>query len=342
MARYPESPTKGAGDLERFACVVEPDFGNMGFGRPDAILRFDFSARHFVVIVEAKLTGFEKACWQCSRRAEKTFNSRLNGQLELDYRLAMALAEFKDGMSALEEPNWVPYSPYGKAQSLKKGSVLKTLVAEFSGKGLDLGGYYYLVMTTDEQNPFDRANDQYLPQLFKGEFEGNKLVFPNRWQELRSKFGWTNYKEMMRLIKKIEGRLPVGSLFLPTYELYEMNKGILGLTDEDSNGEQASVDKIDDEVVVKPPRGNGIALEPPLRGGWIVRFKNELCHLSCQEYSYKLRRLRGDTWDEFKRGKADEKDMRAMLSHVEVLQKDRRTIDDVPYWRRRLNEFKNP
>ncbi|HUU16345.1 MAG TPA: hypothetical protein VMW72_04280 [Sedimentisphaerales bacterium] len=325
-----EFPVNNSNIPEKFTCVIEPNFGNKGFGQPDAILRFDYSARRFVVIVEAKLTGFEEACWQPSRRGEKGFNSKLNGQLELDYRLAMALADFKEGMCVLEESNWVLQSPYCDARILRKDNVLNTVVSKFISEDLRLEDYYYLVITTDDQNPFDGTNEQYLPQLFKVEIEGNKLVFPNRWQELNSRFGWTNYREMVRLIKKIEKQLPTGSMFLPTYE---MNKGGFGEgPEDDDNGDGPRLPELRDKEKV--------ILEPPLRGGWVVKFDNKLYHLSCQEYSYKLRHLHGGRWTERELGKKNEQKMRSMLSHVEVIEKNSKTIKDIPYWERRFNELK--
>jgi len=334
VAYHPESPVKDVGALEKFTCIVEPDFGNKGFGRPDAILRFDCTTRRIVVIVEAKLTGFAEACWQPSRRGEPTFNSRLNGQLELDYRLAMALARFEEGVSVLDEANWVPQSPYGEARVLKKDSVVRTLVPQFSGEDLRLAEYYYLVVTIDEQNPFDGANEQFLPQLFKVEMEDEDLVFPDRWKELKSKFGWTNYREMAGLITKIEGQLPMGSLFLPTYAMYEMNKGVFGKdTEEDDNGHEP------------PPHEEDIVLKPPLWGKWIVEFGNELCHLSCQQYSYALRHLHRGRWTERERVKKgnverNKREILSMLSRVRVIKKDSTSIKDIPYWERRFKELK--
>jgi hypothetical protein len=328
-----KSPIKDTGALEQFTCVIEPDFGNRGFGRPDAILRFDCSSRSFVVILEAKLTGFAEACWLRSRRGEPTFNSKLNGQLELNYRLAMALARFKDGMNMLEESKWVPQSPYGDSRILKKDSVIKTLVPQFSDKNLRLEDYYYLVVTTDEKNPFGGAKEQYLPQLFKAEMYDDDLTFVDRWQELKSQFGWLNYTEMLRIIRNIEKQLPAGSLFLSTHALYEANK--VSFQDDNDNcgdGGGSGPLKAQEDIV----------LQPPVTGKYIVLFRDEFCHLSCQRYGYRIRRLNSGRWIERERVvKGNEKRMLDMLSRVRVIEKDSTSIKDIPYWERRFNELED-
>lgn len=329
-AYHPKSLMKDVNAADQFTCVIEPNFGSKGFGQPDAILRIDCNNRRFVVILEAKLTGFSEACWLRSRRGEPKFNSKLNGQLELNYRLAMALARFKEGMNVLEESNWVPQSPYGDSRILKKDGVLNTLVSQFSGENLSLEDYYYIVVTTDEQNPFDEVNEQYLPQLFKAEMKDDDLIFIDRWQELRSQFGWLNYTEMLCIVKKIEEQLPIGSLFLSTYALFEGNKGSFQDDDEDSR----------DGGGPQQPKGQeDIILQPPLTGKWIVEFRDEFCHLSCQRYGYAIRRLISGRWIERERVvKGNEKRMLNMLSRVRVIEKDSTSIQDIPYWERR---FKN-
>ena len=76
-------------------CVIEPDFGNKGFGHPDmaAYLAFD-AGDPLVLLLEAKLTTYEKSSWPNTRRQERGFNSKINGQIELNHRLAWALTGF--------------------------------------------------------------------------------------------------------------------------------------------------------------------------------------------------------------------------------------------------------
>jgi len=44
--------------------VVEPGFGNRGFGSPDAAFRLELAdGRRIVVLLEAKLGDYQEACW---------------------------------------------------------------------------------------------------------------------------------------------------------------------------------------------------------------------------------------------------------------------------------------
>jgi len=320
MAQYSESPAKNAGVPEQFTCIIEPDFGNKGFGHPDAILGINHSDRHIVIILEAKRTVYEKACRPVSCRGQKGFNSTLNGQLELDFCLAMALSQYKDGSTKLIEPGWVLNTPYnedrkGNLRYVKNPNVLRQLAAPLSGK--DLSQYYYLIITTDMENPLTTASENLLPQVFTPELSGISMSFRNVWAEYRKQFGWLNYDKVKQFIHRIQDRLPLESLFLPTYK---MNEGSFGeLPEGDGNN--------DDGGNGPPP------LEPPLTGVWIVKFEDKKCHLSCQGFSYALMHLQNGRWIELNRGKNDEKKMRRILSQVKVLQKaPRRNRDDISYW----------
>jgi hypothetical protein len=336
MAGLFQEQAESHGTPEKIYSIIEPDFGNKGFGHPDAILGIKYSDRYIVVIVEAKRVNFEKACWTSSRRGEDKFNSKLNGQLELDYRLAMAFSKFKKGDSDLTEPEWVLATDYkdnlkGRPRSLQKPNVLKDVVSLFSGEEFDQ--YYYLVITTDEANPLDTVDKTFLPQLFNPHLAGNNLTFPNCWMEFRKQFGWLNYDKMKQFIHRIKDRLPIESLFLPTYE---MNMGSFGdLSDEDeNNGDDGEGGKPPVESTVQLP------LKPPRKGVLIVKFKDKKCQLSCEKFSYALRYLQNRRWIELDQGKNDEKKMQRLLSQVEVLKKaPKRNRDDISFWEKFFDEL---
>lgn len=105
LAQFWDSPVKNTEAPEKIHFIIEPDFSE--FGHPDAIFAIKYPERRVVIIVEAKRTDFQSACWPSSRRGQDGFNSKLNGQLELDYRLAIALSEFRTSDSELAEPNAV-------------------------------------------------------------------------------------------------------------------------------------------------------------------------------------------------------------------------------------------
>ena len=206
--------------------IIEPDFGTKGFGSPDAVIALEYQDSHAVIIVEAKLKAFVSACAPRSKRGQKgsKFNSKLNGQLELDYCLAMALSEYHDGATELVEPKWVLSSPYknernGELRRLKNRAVLEDVVSLICGIPLDQ--YYFLVITNDEQNPFLRVSDDYLPELFKPDLSG--LSFTNCWSEYCMRFGWLNYTKMRTFIDSVQSRLPLGSFFLQSHSINQRN-----------------------------------------------------------------------------------------------------------------------
>jgi len=336
MAGFSQEHIESQQTPEKVQFIIEPDFGNKGFGHPDAILGIKYSDRYIVLIVEAKRTVYEKACRPVSCRGQKGFNSTLNGQLELDFCLAMALSLYKQDNTKLEEPGWILNTPYnedrkGSLRYVKKPNVLKELVGPFSGKSFRQ--YYYLIITTDMENPLNNADKNLLPQLFLQKSIGEiETEIRNVWSEYRKQFGWLNYEKMKQFIHRIKERLPVESLFLPTYE---MNMGSFGDISE-------GVENNGDDEGEKPPVESSVQLplEPPLTGVWIVKFENKKCQLSCQRFSYALMHLQNRRWFELDRGVKDEKRMRRLLSQVEVLKKaPRKNRDDISFWEKFFNDL---
>jgi hypothetical protein len=227
MAGISEEQSESQVTPEKIHSIIEPDFGNAGFGHPDAIFSVDYANKRIVVIVEAKRENFAKACRPSSQRGEGNFNWTLNGQLELDFCLAMALSEFTNGDTKLIEPNWILGTPYnkergGKLRYVKNFNVLQDVVKHFSSEKFEQ--YRWLVITTDKENPLDSVGKNLLPELFMPEFSGIRMNITNCWEKYRGRFGWLNYENMMRFIERIQEQLPIGSFFLPTYEI---NKGNL-------------------------------------------------------------------------------------------------------------------
>lgn len=317
----------GAGTPVKFNCVVEPDFGNTGFGHPDAICSVEYADRKSIIVVEAKRTSFANACTLSLQRGQVGINSKLNGQLELDYCLSMALSNFKNDARELVEPQWVLSTPYnedrrGKLRSVANPNVLHELATPFGGQPIE--HYRYLVITADDENPLDDSSSKLLPQLFVPEMSGITMNVTDKWHEFRGQFGWLNYGRMKQFIGRVQDRLPRGSLFLPTFELNEANMG-------------APEPEGPDEIPLPPREPADIALEPPLTGIWIVDYEGTPCHLSCQRFSYALRDLRNGRWVELDRGKKNEKRMRDLLARVTVLGKGPKMgLENVSEWTRLL------
>ena len=199
--------------------VVEPDFSNEGFGHPDAIIKLIFeSGNAAVVITEAKRLPFDRCCAAASTRGGAGYNSCLNGQLELNHCLALALSEFRDDDSILSEPPWVLHSPYaidrrGKLRSLKNRVVIEEIARPFSG--LPFRSYYHLVITTDDSNPLEVVgNGPHWPELYHPDYP-----FQNCWPNLRDQFGWISWEAIAKLMRAFVDEAKIRqSLFLSTFE----------------------------------------------------------------------------------------------------------------------------
>ena len=101
-------------DVKKVDFIIEPDFANTGFGHPDAVISVEFTSEPRVVfIVEAKRGAYTKACSPKANRGTSGYNSSLNGQLELNYCLTLALSQFGSDDNELIEPEWILSSPYG-------------------------------------------------------------------------------------------------------------------------------------------------------------------------------------------------------------------------------------
>jgi hypothetical protein len=202
--------------------IIEPSFGNVGFGHPDAMIRFDLengenSRRDRRGQMQ---TIREKRCLP-GARGSPGYNSKLNGQLELNHRRAMALCEWTVAIPDLRDSAWIASSPYNDdrhdgVRRVAKHSVMASLVTPFSG--IEFLHFTHLVITTDPDEPFDDPEcRRYLPELYT-------VKSPNRscWGTLRSQFAWTSWARIENFFRKLddEGRIPA-RLFLTSLERIE-------------------------------------------------------------------------------------------------------------------------
>ena len=203
--------------------VIEPSFSNKGFGKPDAVFSINFSDQKLVFILEAKIGTYLNSSKDKSSRGKEGFNSCLNGQLELNYCLAMALEKFKTGDRVLIEPDWILDTPYnrdrnGRLRRLQKSNVLKNIVSKFASEPMK--NYYHVIVTNDNENPFLTVNKDNLPELFIKKTINGELKTCNCWNLLRkSQFGWINYKKLLEYIKDNDDKLVFGSYFIDTYKI---------------------------------------------------------------------------------------------------------------------------
>ena len=199
--------------LSGVRAVVEPSFGVAGFGLPDLIARLDFAHEPGAALVlEAKLNSYPEAVRSPAGRGLRGYNSSLNGQVELNHRLALALGTWQNG-GELIDPDWVPRTRYrvaGAPRSVKDHDVLHKLGALTCG--LEPGRYLHLIITSDEDNPFAcEALRGYWPEIVVGADD------QNAWDRECGRFGWVGWKRLRELAEAWGS----DSLFLPTYALNE-------------------------------------------------------------------------------------------------------------------------
>ena len=321
--------------------VVEPDFSNEGFGHPDGIIKLGFeSGNTAVVIIEAKRLPYARCCASPTTRGGAGFNSSLNGQLELDHCLALALSEFNGEGSVLCEPAWVLHSPYaierrGRSRSLKNPVVIEEIAMPFSG--LPFRSYYYLVITTDDANPLEKpGNEAAWPELYHPDYP-----FQNCWKDLRCQYGWISWDAVASLVRNLstEGKLRE-SLFLPTFEPNRRNfKGISGLiSDEPPRTEDEPTFSLDESLSTKPQKAAGPAravsgpgrgatmiYAPTINPGTFLHFSwlNESCAI--RDYS------KSPTIMPFEDRTLRTSDVRARITK-EIVIRNRRPISDTRYW----------
>jgi len=199
-------------------CIVEPDFGRVGFGNPDGVIvLMDNQKNKLVILLEAKRTSYNKASMDSNLREEEGYNSKINGQLELNYRLTTALATFNKQSICLEEPDWILKTPYYhekgnekiKKRRLLKKNVLNNVVRNIGG--LDIKSYYHLVVTHEKSNPL--LSNVNLPEIYS-----SLNYSQNIWEEYKSNFGWINYDKINDFMQNFKQ-----SRYLKSFDLNKDN-----------------------------------------------------------------------------------------------------------------------
>jgi len=208
-------------------CIIEPDFGNQGFGHPDAIIILqDNNNKKITILLEAKRVSYNKSSKNSSERINQKFNSSINGQLELNYCLTLALTSFISDNNTLEEPSWILRTNYNDEREGELRKVINPYVIEQLAKQIicsEISSYYHIILTNEDTNPLN--NNFNLPELYD---ENNN----NMWENLKSNFGWINYT---KLKKFAENHFKEGK-FIETFNLNSDNMGYLDHPLEASRG----------------------------------------------------------------------------------------------------------
>jgi hypothetical protein len=350
---FPGSSWQGE-KIRAVIAIVEPDFSNTGFGHPDAILKVVFeSGSSIVLVVEAKRLPYRSCCADPSNRGGAGFNSTLNGQLELNHCLTLALEQYKTSEAVLIEPAWICHTPYnlerrGSLRCLKNRVVIEQVGAPFAG--LPFRAYFHLAITPDSNDPFEaKENEAIWPVLYHPEFP-----FQNCWRNLRPQFGWISWDAVKETIRSLEaeGKLGFPSLFLGTYESNLRNFKFSGMPFVSTPVEgQSSPDDIqesnDSGVVFWSPTpirsaadGKGVRMiyAPDINPRTFLHFswQHESCALRDYSKSPTLMPVEVRSWQTA--------EVRKRLTK-EIPIRNRRPISDVEYWHKttmHLNASEQP
>jgi hypothetical protein len=182
-------------DLERVVALVEVGFAQ--FGDPDLILILHGKDWRRVVFVEAKVVPYASSAMSNREgMRQKGFNSSINGQLALRYRLAHALAGSGRDTSLIEptELHQAYVHALGDAawypRRLQKPEV-RRILRDHGLLDLKLLDFYFVALTWDAK-PFFEHDLEYentRPRLLR-------LDGQCAWDEMRSQLGWLGYERI--------------------------------------------------------------------------------------------------------------------------------------------------
>jgi hypothetical protein len=190
-------------DGSEIVVIVEAGFAE--FGWPDAIIVATTpDHRRYVVFVAAK-AGLYLAEAQNYSVREQGFNSSINGQFTLRYRLVQALKGFNANHSRLMEPVDVA-RVYGEANRPRRLAKPENIAHIVRPHLLD-AEYLFVALTDDRSNVWEHleAREPYLLPFLAGpivaDADGAKWSADrNLWQQHRSCFGWIGFRDIEQLV----------------------------------------------------------------------------------------------------------------------------------------------
>jgi len=195
--------------IQSIELIVE--VGCSHFGNPDLIMvcRTD-EERPYCIFIEAKVIGYEDSAKSNKTGIDnnKQFNSSINGQLSLKYRMALALSQWNDSIKHLIEPNCIleaykkPFSDDGqnnnglndqrkKPRRLIKQGVLN-LLRNAGLKALPLSQFRFVALTWDSKAYFE--NDDFHQSEYRPLFldmDGNEC-----WKSILGQVGWVGFSKL--------------------------------------------------------------------------------------------------------------------------------------------------
>ncbi len=233
--------------------VVEPDFGNKGFGHPDYVARLTFEGGAVaVLLLEAKLTTYHQASWPSSKRLRKQFNSKLNGQVELNHRLALALQGYSPGQDALREPDWVVgtdyITPNDRPRRLTDESVSRLVATELAGRAAD--EYHHVIITTDGGPVVPDVERR--PVIIS---QGEAGPVPLQWECFAPRLHHCSWEKMRQLATRW-----ATSQFLPNYQFFADRLIVARTAAEENESLPAEGVRL---VALQPARDIGLNMTKP-------------------------------------------------------------------------------
>ncbi len=170
---------------------VEPGFAQ--FGSPDLIIRL---TPYALIFVEAKVSDYRLSASPATHgmALDSQFNSSINGQLSLRYRLSRAIADYSSG--SVVEPKPVHEAaqqsvgdPAMAPRKLASKTVLTKIVDHLRADGefrtCAMTRMYFVALTSDLTNPLPDLDRDYRPPYF-----GDNAAW--------DRTGWASWNELLQ------------------------------------------------------------------------------------------------------------------------------------------------
>jgi hypothetical protein len=185
--------------------IVEAGFAE--FGWPDAILVANTpTGGRMVFFLEAKAGMYRNEAQDYTKR-DRGFNSKINGQFTLRYRLSRALQSFRGDHPRLSEPQTLA-AAYGEEtpRRLSKPENLEHIVRPHL---VGACSYFFVALTDDVANVWqdlEFEKPSLLPYLaeptlgFSVTPEATWSLERNAWSNHRDSFGWIGFRQVEDLL----------------------------------------------------------------------------------------------------------------------------------------------
>jgi hypothetical protein len=191
-------------DIENAIYLIEPGFSK--FGQPDLVIiceAKDGLKSWFFIEVKA-IPYHASAISNKKGMNQKAFNSSINGQISLNYRLALALERYsgeslvRESKAIFEQYKEKIFDYNNGPRKAGKPELLKRIIAPFMSK-LKLKNTFFISVTRDFQpNPMKNCPEEHLPLLLD-----EKGI--NRWDEIASQIGFLSLKFLDLSVLRLDG-----------------------------------------------------------------------------------------------------------------------------------------